>query len=177
MQQVQFQPDQARFLLGVSLPGLNNEHRITKSVIEAIPRDKGDYRPDPISKSALDLAWHIASTEVRFLNAIASGAFDLSPMPRPDTVRDSAALAAWYEENFRPRAQRVAELTGEQLAKTVDFRGMFQLPAVLYLNFLMNHSIHHRGQLSAYLRPMGAKVPAMYGESYDSAEARKAAQG
>jgi uncharacterized damage-inducible protein DinB len=52
---------------------------------------------------------------------------------------------------------------------------MFQLPAVMYLSFILNHSIHHRGQLSMYLRPMGAKVPAIYGESYDSAEARKAA--
>ena len=60
--------------------------------------------------------------------------------------------------------------------RRVDFRGMFQRPAVMYLNFLLHHSIHHRGQLSTYLRPMGAKVPAMYGESYDSAEARKAAQ-
>jgi len=62
------------------------------------------------------------------------------------------------------------------LLKIVDFRGMFQQPAVTYLSFVMHHSVHHRGQLSMYLRPMGAKVPAIYGESYDSAEARKAAQ-
>jgi uncharacterized damage-inducible protein DinB len=55
----------------------------------------------------------------------------------------------------------------------VDFRGMFQLPAVMYLGFVQQHSIHHRGQLSMYLRPMGAKVPSIYGESYDAAEARK----
>jgi uncharacterized damage-inducible protein DinB len=52
---------------------------------------------------------------------------------------------------------------------------MFQLPAVMYLNFILHHTVHHRGQLSTYLRPMGAKVPAIYGESYDSTEARKAA--
>jgi uncharacterized damage-inducible protein DinB len=40
----------------------------------------------------------------------------------------------------------------------------------------LNHTIHHRGQLSTYLRPMGSKVPAIYGESYDSAQAKKAAQ-
>jgi uncharacterized damage-inducible protein DinB len=53
---------------------------------------------------------------------------------------------------------------------------MFQQPAVMYLNLLMHHSVHHRGQLSMYLRPMGAKVPSIYGESYDAAQARKAAQ-
>jgi uncharacterized damage-inducible protein DinB len=46
----------------------------------------------------------------------------------------------------------------------------------MYLQLAVNHSVHHRGQLSTYLRPMGGKVPAIYGESYDSAEARKAAE-
>ena len=82
-----FQPDQAVFLLnGVYLPGLKNESRITKSVIEAIPLDKGDYRPDGISKGALDLAWHIVATEMRFMDAVAAGEFDFSPRPLPDSI-------------------------------------------------------------------------------------------
>lgn len=171
------QPDQAAFLLhAVYLPGLKNEHRITKSIIGAIPLDKCDYRPDAISKSALDLAWHIAATEMRFMDALAAGEFDLSPRPRPDSIKDSHDLAGWYTENFSQRFEMLTNLSNEQLLKIVDFRGMFQLPAVMYLNFLIHHSIHHRGQLSMYLRPMGAKVPAMYGDSYDSAEARKTAQ-
>ena len=172
------QPDQASFLLhALYLPGLKNEHRITKTVIEAVPLDKGDYRPDGVAKSALELAWHIVATEMRFLDAVAAGEFDLSPKPRPDTINTSADLAAWYAENFAPRLDRLAKLSNEQLLKVVDFRGVFQLPAVLFLDFLLHHSIHHRGQLSMYLRPMGAKVPSIYGESYDAAEARKAAQG
>ena len=62
----------------------------------------------------------------------------------------------------------------DALVKVVDFRGIFQLPAVAFLQSSMHHVIHHRGQLSTYLRPMGAKVPAIYGESYDSALARQA---
>jgi len=171
------QADQANFLLhGVFLPGLRNEHRITKSIIEAIPVDKGDYHPDGISKSALDLAWHIAVTEMRFMEAVAAGEFDLSPRPRPESIKNSADLTAWYAGNFEAHVDKLTKMSNEQLTKTVDFRGMFKLPAVMYLDFLLHHSIHHRGQLSTYLRPMGAKVPAMYGESYDSAEARKAAQ-
>jgi uncharacterized damage-inducible protein DinB len=174
---LQIQPDQADFLLqGLYLPGLKNEQRITKSVIEAIPLDKSDYRPNGISKGALDLAWHIVSTEMRFMDAVLAGAFDFSPMPLPDSIKNSEELKAWYAHNFELRFEKLAKLSNEQLLKIVDFRGMFQLPAVMYLNFLLHHSIHHRGQLSMYLRPMGAKVPAMYGESYDSAEARKAAQ-
>jgi len=173
----QIQPDQAAFLLhGVYLPGLQNEHRITKTVIAAIPLDKGDYRPDAISKNALDLAWHIAVTEMRFMDAVAAGGFDFTPRPRPDSVKTSADLVGWYTDNFAAHVETLTRLSNEQLLKAVDFRGLFQLPAVMYLDFVMHHSIHHRGQLSMYLRPMGAKVPAMYGESYDSAEARKAAQ-
>ena len=171
----QIQPDQAAFLLNsVYLPGLKGEHRITKSIIEAIPLDKSDYRPDGISKSALDLAWHIVATEIVFTDAVAAGAFDFSPKPRPESVKDSTALANWYAENFATRLEKLTKLSPEQLLKVVDFRGMFQLPAVMYLGFVQQHSIHHRGQLSMYLRPMGAKVPSIYGESYDAAEARKA---
>jgi len=170
------QPDQARFLLDVFLPTIKNEHRVTTGVIAAIPHDKGGYQPDPISKSALDLAWHIVATEMRFMDAVSAGAFDFSPLPLPSSIQNSSDLVAWYSENFEPRFDKLTKLTDEQLIKTVDFRGRFQLPAVMYLNFVTAHTIHHRGQLSVYLRPCGAKVPAIYGESYDSAQAMKANQ-
>jgi uncharacterized damage-inducible protein DinB len=173
----QLQPDQASFLLhDVYLPGLKGEQRITKSIIEAIPLDQGGYRPDEISKTALDLAWHIASAEMRFMNAVEAGEFNLSPMPCPDSIKNSADLSAWYVENFNSHFEKLTKLSNEQLLKIVDFRGVFQLSAVMYLGFVLHHSVHHRGQLSMYLRPMGAKVPSIYGESYDAAEARKAAQ-
>jgi uncharacterized damage-inducible protein DinB len=171
------QPEQANFLLqGVYLPALSNEHRITKSVIEAIPLDRGGFRPDEISKTALDLAWHIAATEMRFMDAVLTGEFDLSSRPKPDSLDNSQALADWYAADFEGRFEKLGKLSNEELLRIVDFRGLFQLPAVMYLGFVLHHSVHHRGQLSMYLRPMGAKVPAIYGESYDSAEARKAAR-
>jgi len=169
------QPEQGTFLLQMWLPGLKNEHRVTKSVIEAIPLDKGEYRPDAVSKTALELAWHIAAAQHRFLGGIAAGGFDFTPINRPESVRNSADIAAWFGDSFRKNYDRLAALPGEALVKLLDFRGLFQLPAVMYLQFDMNHEIHHRGQLSTYLRPMGGKVPAIYGESYDSAEAKKAA--
>jgi len=78
------QPEQATFFLQVvGLPALQNEHPVTKRVIEAIPLDKGDYRPEPVAKSALELAWHIVAAEQRFLSGIAAGAFDFTPNHRP----------------------------------------------------------------------------------------------
>jgi uncharacterized damage-inducible protein DinB len=170
-------PDQAKFILNWSLPTLKNEHQTTKRVIEAIPPDKGDYRPDSICKTALELAWHIVASEKRFFGAIAAGAFDFTPLPRPESIKNSAGIATWFDENFAINLERLEPLTGEQLIKMIDFRGMFQQPAVFFLGLAQNHTIHHRGQLSMYLRPIGAKVPAIYGESYDTAQARLAKEG
>lgn len=171
-------PDYALFLLRtIFLPTLDREHPKTRQVIEAIPLDKGDYRPDAVSKTALELAWHIAAAEKRFLNGIADGEFNFAPINRPDAVKNSADVARWYGEMIAAVLPRLQQMSAEQLGKILDFRGMFQMPAVVFFQTALMHSVHHRGQLSVYLRPAGGKVPAIYGESYDSAEARKAAAG
>jgi uncharacterized damage-inducible protein DinB len=169
--------EQARLILNtVGLPSLRAEHPTTERVITAIPTDQVDYRPDDIVKSAIDLAWHIVTAENRFIESVIAGGFDLSPVPRPDTIRTAEDVNRWYAERFDKNLARLAELTGEQLTKTIDFRGRFQFPAVIYIQLALSHSIHHRGQLSMYLRPMGAKVPSIYGESYDARLSREAAQ-
>jgi uncharacterized damage-inducible protein DinB len=168
------QTDHALFLRQFMLGALEREHAITRNVIEAIPIDRGDYRPDTVVKSAIDLAWHIVGAEHRFMEAVASGMFDLTSTGRPAELRTSADIARWYIQTFARDAARVAALPAEALMKVIDFRGIFQFPAVIYLQTVQIHSIHHRGQLSMYLRPMGAKVPAIYGESFDSAQARNA---
>src|SRR5262245_26841546 len=163
----------ARFFLEyIALPWFTHEHPLTKRVIEAVPVDKGDYRPDPVSRSAFELAWHIASAENRFLDAVASGAFTFNTA-RPEWIRNSTDVAKWYAENFEANIKRLETLSDEQLMKIVDFRGIRQWPAVLHLQSGLHHTIHHRGQLSTYMRPMGVKVPSIYGQSYDDAQAAK----
>jgi len=169
-------PEQATFILAASLPALHAEHAVTKSVIGAIPADKADFRPDQIVRSAIDLAWHIAAAETRVLDAVASGAFDFSGGARPDSMRTPGDVVDWYSERFAKAVDRLKQMTGDQLTRIIDFRGLFQLPAVAFVEVGLHHSIHHRGQLSMYLRPMGAKVPSIYGESYDAREAREKAQ-
>jgi len=172
---VPISPEQAIFLRNYTLPAVKNEHRTTRAVIEAIPQANLDYRPDPYSKTAMELAWHIAASEHRFYSGVVSGAFDFSPIPRPESVQTGPQIAQWFGESFAKNAEQISALSGEQLTRMIDFRGLFQMPGVAYLNLAMNHSVHHRGQLSSYLRAMGGKIPSIYGESYDSAEARKAA--
>jgi len=167
-----FTPEQAIFLRQLALPQIKNEHATTKRVIEAIPLDKGDFRPDPVSKTALELAWHIVAAEHRFLNGISAGEFDFTAINRPDAVNNPAAIAKWFDNSFNDSMAKIEKLGGEALTKMIDFRGMFQYPAVSYLDFTARHTIHHRGQLSMYLRPVGARVPSIYGESYDSAQER-----
>ena len=167
------QPEQALILREAALRSFKAEQPVTQRVIEAIPLDKGDYRPDDIGKTALELAWHIVSAEHRFTEAVINGAFDFTNTGRPAELTNSAEVARWYAETSQKDIARLATVPVDGLLKIVDFRGLFQRPAVTFLQSSMHHVIHHRGQLSMYLRPMGAKVPAIYGESYDSAKAKE----
>ncbi|HEX3819397.1 MAG TPA: DinB family protein [Candidatus Sulfotelmatobacter sp.] len=158
-------PEFALGLRAIMLDGVQREAEITKKVIAAIPDAKADYRPDPNARTAKELAWHIANTDIQFLAGIADLNFKMeSPEHKPET---SAEVVAWYDENVKRGIDRVAAMSGEQLMTPVEFFGVFNLPAVAYLGFLNNHSIHHRGELATYLRPMGSKVPSIYGGSYD----------
>jgi uncharacterized damage-inducible protein DinB len=160
-------PEFAAAYRAVMLEGLANEFRTTKRVLAAVPDAKSDYRPDPHARSGWELAWHIANTDVQFLNGIADLEFKMSNPPEAEKPKNIPELVAWYEKNYNRELERVRALSPEQLLTTVNFMNAFNLPAVLYLAFLNNHSIHHRGELATYLRPMGSKCPSIYGGSYD----------
>ncbi|MBI3681347.1 MAG: DinB family protein [Acidobacteria bacterium] len=160
-------PEHASMLLALSSQDAENESATTRKVIAAVPVDKSSYTPHPTSMTAIDLAWHIAVSEVWFLNGIANANFPQEDAKRPEDMKTSADVLAYYDANYGPALAKVKALSGEQAAKTIDFYGVFNLPGVAYLGFMIKHSCHHRGQLSAYLRPMGAKVPSIYGGSAD----------
>jgi uncharacterized damage-inducible protein DinB len=160
-------PEFALGMRQVMLDGLAREFETTKKVLAAIPDAKADYRPDPQARTARDLAWHIANTDVQFLDGIADLQFKMESPEEEDKPKTTSELVAWYDKHFKRGADRVQALTPEQLCTPISFFGVFNLPAVSYLGFLNNHCIHHRGQLATYLRPMGAKVPSIYGGSYD----------
>jgi uncharacterized damage-inducible protein DinB len=160
-------PEMAAGFREVMLDGVTRELEITKKVIAAIPDAKAQYKPDPNARTAWELAWHLANSDVQFLDAIADLKFTMETPEEKDKPKTVAALVDWYDQNFKRAAARVSALTPEQLATPIDFMGVFNLPAVSYLGFLNNHSIHHRGALATYLRPMGSKCPSIYGGSYD----------
>jgi uncharacterized damage-inducible protein DinB len=149
------------------LQGLAREAQTTRKVLAAVPEGKKDFRVDPNARTAWELAWHIANTDVQFLDGIADGQFKMESPDEAHKPKTVAELVQWYDENIARGADRVQKLSGDQLIRPIDFYGVFNLPGAFYLGFLNNHSIHHRGQLAAYLRPMGSKCPSIYGGSYD----------
>jgi uncharacterized damage-inducible protein DinB len=160
--------EQATFLLNsVYLPQIHNEHKTTRRIIEAIPADQSGWKPDPKAKSAFELASHIASSECFFMNGVADAQFNPDAAKIPESVKTPDDLLKWYDENFAKAAARLGTLTGDHLTRMLDFRGVFNFPAIVYVSLMNNHSVHHRGQLSTYLRPMGGKIPRIYGGSAD----------
>ncbi len=157
------------FVLGyraLMLDGITREAEVTRKVIGAIPDGKSDYRPDPHARTAMELAWHIVTSDVDFLESIANLKFDWSGQPpaQPGTIGE---IVAWYDKNLQHGVERLTAMSAEQLLTPVNFAGVFNMPAVMYLAFMNNHTIHHRGELATYLRPMGSKVPSIYGGSFD----------
>lgn len=163
--QPSFTPEFATTFTKLLTGRIEREHPTTKRVLAAVPNEKKDYKPHDNSRSAWDLAVHVAQSDVWFLNSIADGAFNWSDAPAP--ANDVKGLVAWYEAEFPKALARVKGLKAEHLLKPVDFFGVMTSPVFLYLQFAQDHTVHHRGQLSTYLRPMGGKVPDIYGGSYD----------
>ena len=160
-------PEQAKFLLDIFLPSVRKEHATTLRVLQAVPAGHESYRPHPNSRNTLELVWHIAGVDIWFLDGFVAGNFDMEDDTMPADFSTAADIALWYEDEFPPKLANVVNLPAEFWAKQLPFFGIFNLPTVMYLQIMMHHTIHHRGQLCAYLRPIGGKVPNIYGGSFD----------
>src|SRR5437773_11610146 len=112
-------PEQGKMLCMVFADTMKNETESTKKVIRAIPEDNKSYKPDPKAKSAHELAWHIATTEVWFLDGVLSGQFSMGEAPaQPDTI---AAIVDWYETSYRDRMNQLKDLPAEKLQAPISF--------------------------------------------------------
>jgi uncharacterized damage-inducible protein DinB len=145
------------------LSRIEHEQKTTRKVIAAIPNQKLDYKHDPKGRTALELADHIVTSELWFLDSIANGSFEWKDAP---PLRSTAEILARYDKEFPTALARAKKCTGEHLIKVTDFFGM-KMPTFSYIQFCQDHTVHHRGQLSTFLRCMGSKVPDIYGGSAD----------
>lgn len=159
--------DQARAVQDVLLKSIEDESKATRKVIAAVPNGNRDYKPDPKSRTAWEIAVHMAMSDIWFADSILKGEFAWTGEPAtPAEMTDPAAVAKWHEKQLGDRLAKLRAMTPEQLLKPVDFFGT-KGPAVTFLAPMNNHHVHHRGQLAAYLRASGSKVPAIYGMSAD----------
>ncbi len=158
-------PEQGKLLLQVFTATMKDEFETTKKVLKAVPEDKKSYQPDPKAKTAHELAWHIATAEIWFMDGVINNKFSMDDAPAaPATI---AEIVSWYEKTYPAMVEQLKAVPADKLVTPVSFFGVMEMPAVSYLNFLNLHSAHHRGQLSTYLRPMGGKIPSIYGGSAD----------
>lgn len=158
--------EQAAFLLEQYLTDLGYETLVTRKTFAALPDAGHSYRPDPVTRTAGETAWHIALSEEWFLRSLLNGEFGIPDGQAPADT-STASLVAYYEGTVIPLLNEVKSMPAEKLAAPLDFFGMFQNAGVTYLGFMLRHSIHHRGQLAAMLRSAGGKVPNIYGGSAD----------
>ena len=164
-------PNETKTVADFLMADFENEMQTTLRVIEAVPDGHLDYRPDSKSKTALGLVRHLALEDEWLLNCIANGEFkDLPDDSDLCGIMSPADAAARYKEKVPAALNRVRAVSGEKLNKVIDMFGVIQAPGVNFLAITVKHSVHHRGQLSSYLRAMGGKVPGIYGPTADTQE-------
>ena len=137
-------------------------------VLNALPEGRLDYRPDPKARTAAELAWVLATEELALLTLLETGQVEWPDAKPPATVVEIVAV---YEKNARGVDERLAAIDEAGWEKKGQFLMGGQVAwedtmGEFVWGFLFD-GIHHRGQLSTYLRPMGGKVPAIYGPSAD----------
>ena len=171
--------EQAKFLVEYFAKLWEGEVPATVKVLANVPDDRRTYKPDDKSRTAWELATHLALGDLWFIQAIIDGSFSFDPEAESRQAaqfKSTKDLSAFYEREIPAKLKELRALPADRLTKVVDFFGMFQWPNASYLGFANNHSIHHRGQLASYLRACGSKVPAIYGGSADEPFVAAAAQ-
>lgn len=151
--------------------GWQAEMAATAKVLSAVQNGNRDYKPDGKSRSAWELATHIATADVWFIDSIVNGAFVFDHEAAKQAqaqFADAQSVADFYSRTLPVKLDALRNLPGETLAEKISFFGMMEMPRVQFVAMANNHSMHHRGQLAAYLRAMGSKVPDIYGPSADA---------
>ena len=139
-----------------------HESKTTRNVLARIP-EGSDYRPDPKSRTAQQIAWQIVCEERMIIDALESGKAEWTPPAMPAAMKD--VLEA-YERQSAGMAERWKAVPADRWNGTLEFFGRQRPASPMAWSFLFD-IVHHRGQISSYLRPMGSTVPQIYGPSAD----------
>jgi uncharacterized damage-inducible protein DinB len=144
------------------------EATATRKLISRIPENCSEHRADPKARTAREIAWLIVREEAALVEGLEKGAFEWVEVPSPGKISE---IVAEYDRKHDGLTKRLQAVAGPRWEEELPFimggqEVMRESGYEMAWGFLLDQ-IHHRGQLSTYLRPMGAKVPAIYGPSAD----------
>src|SRR5581483_4380433 len=159
------------------VPEFDAEMQTTRALLERVPLEKFDWRPHAKSTSLGALASHVATLAGFGERIVANDEVNFSPAgapPRtPPLYRTREELLEVFDKNVKSTRDAVATLTDDRLTTPWSLKNgehtIFTLPRARVLRTMMlNHMIHHRGQLSVYLRLNDVPLPSIYGPTADS---------
>jgi uncharacterized damage-inducible protein DinB len=140
----------------------------TRKVISRIPQERSDYRADPKARNAREIAWLMVQEEILLVEGLEKGVIEWVERPTPARVQE---ILDTYDRHHDDLTARLEAIDPARWAQPVPFvwQGQEIMKETGYDNawITLFDQIHHRGQLSTYLRPMGSTVPSIYGPSAD----------
>jgi uncharacterized damage-inducible protein DinB len=154
------------------LDELSRETATTRRVLERVPSDKLSWKPHPKSKSAGELAWHLAAIPRRMAVIVQHDDVDVTTVKAPAMPETTAEILAGFDQQIAETKELLSRLDDSALARMTTMRRgdvkIFSGPkAALLRTVMLNHTYHHRGQLSVYLRLLNVPVPSIYGPTAD----------
>jgi uncharacterized damage-inducible protein DinB len=154
----------------------NAEAHSTTRLLEELPTDQYDFRPDPKGRSIGELAWHLSEIDACLSFGIAEGRFRLEDEP-PDLKRprEIKLLAPGYLRVHEQAVARLENLETDQLDDSVTFfDGLRLMIRDVLWSELLHHLVHHRGQLVLMCRMAGGTPPGLYGPNREEMQAMRA---
>lgn len=153
------------------LQEIDQEAATTRSLLEIIPEDKLDWRPHPKAKSLGELAFHIATSQRGVAELGHDDIAQVNPLPEVSPSNRAEIITA-FEESTAKAKEIVAATSEERVFSdwTLMNNGVavLTIPRIaLWRSILLNHTYHHRGQLSTYLRTLNVALPSIYGPTAD----------
>ena len=155
------------------LPEFDREMATTRKMLERFPEDKVEWRPHETCMTMGRLAGHVAELAGWVLPTMNQDKLEMDPSTyNPAIVKSRAEAIKQFDETVKSARAAIASASDETFMKPWTFvaRGqtVFTMPKIaVYRSFVMNHLIHHRGQLAAFYRVAGVPVPSLYGPSKD----------
>lgn len=148
---------------------ISSEHPRFVNVLEAAPRDRLDYRPHPRSRSATELIGHLIGHELDLVELCQTGTINHRMQVPFTDLDDAIQIYKAAHQDLKPSLAALDDGAWETTCRfIVGGKTVMEAARRDLAWMLLMDAVHHRGQLSTYLRPMGGTVPSIYGPSADT---------